>query len=466
MVPDRVGVAFVESLMSRKKKTQEPSATPRPTRASSAAKRVDTAHVRADEAIASPVASAPAAPPARVPQRTEVLAVSGQAERKREAPLRLPEPLPAVTAQQVRTQATQLAAHLQRQQAAVDHREAELNARLATMENQLRSARLWLSERHAELAERKNDLDRRERDLSGREVDLRHPQRSVKKSLAPLAATVPEAELAERQAELDQREAELAAMATRLGDQLALADQSRDAQNAMRAIITCRENLERAEKSLAGEAAGLEHQRRQLTDERAAFAETIGADRQKLAEEQQRAIAEHDKTRRELKRQADDLTARQAALERMRADVARSQQDVLETRLATEELWARLCGTMAPAALTQSLAQIRLKLAEEQRMARSELSQQKAEIQALSARLAEQHQKLAQQRQDFQAWATERQRDLERQAGVLVAQQQHMDEQRAALADETAHWRSERFGLQQEIRRLTRQMSRTEIAAA
>ena len=41
-----------------------------------------------------------------------------------------------------------------------------------------------------------------------------------------------------------------------------------------------------------------------------------------------------DRMRQELKRQADELASRQNTLERMRADVARSQQEALEIRLA------------------------------------------------------------------------------------------------------------------------------------
>ena len=43
-----------------------------------------------------------------------------------------------MTMQQVGSQAAQLAAHLQRQQAAVDHREAEPTVRLAAMESRTR----------------------------------------------------------------------------------------------------------------------------------------------------------------------------------------------------------------------------------------------------------------------------------------------------------------------------------------
>jgi septal ring factor EnvC (AmiA/AmiB activator) len=144
-------------------------------------------------------------------------------------------------------------------------------------------------------------------------------------------------------------------------------------------------------------------------------------------------------------------------MEQMRADISRSQQEVLEIRLATEELWSRLCGSMAPAALTQSLARIRVELAQQHRLVRSELAEQKQEIQATSAQLAEQHQKLARRRDELQAWLDERQAELEKQAGALAAQEQRLAEERAELKRKRETWDSERFRLGQELRRLLRE---------
>ncbi|HEV3136652.1 MAG TPA: hypothetical protein VGZ26_02090, partial [Pirellulales bacterium] len=364
-----------------------------PPRATAAATRVDTAHLRAGgvaegESPATPIAEFAAAD----------------------------------IVQQVRSQAAQLAAHLQRQQATIDHREAELNARNAAFENQVRSARLWLNERHGDLGERAAELDRREQEVARREAESvlqAQPLRNRQGGSHP-AASEP-TELADRSAELDRRQVELDALAQRLADRLARAEQIEDVQLALRSLENRRDNLERAEKLLWAEQAEVERQRQHFAEERATYAEQTQADRGRLAQEQQRAVAEHDKARHELQRQSDEMAARQTVLERMRTDLARAQQESLEIRLATEELWARLCGTMAPAALTQSLAQIRLKLAEEQRLTRADLAAQRAEVQALSARLAEQHHKLAQQRDDLQSWAIERQKELEKQAGLLVA---------------------------------------------
>ena len=435
--------------MSQSEKTNDPAPDTIALARSSAATRVDAAHVRQDEAISGDFATAESD--------------GGQAVMSATAP----QMSVVATIQQVRAQAAQLAAHLQRQQTTVDHREAELNARLAGMEKEIRGARLWLNERHAELAQQKTDLDRRAREITERETALNRGAKGDRgRSRATEGSVSDEAQHAQRKSELDRREAELDAMQARLAAQFSAGEQAQDIEQAMRALATREKNLDRAEALLAGEQSQLEHARRQLADERARHAESAQADRQRLAESERRTIAQHDRIRHDLARQSDELAARHAALERMRADIARSQQEALQIRLATEELWARLCGTMAPAALTQSLAQIRLKLAEEQRLARDELARQKTELSALGARVAQQHGKLVHEREELQTWAVQRQKELEKHSGMLVAAQQRIDEERSVFHDQSAQWQEDRARLQAEIRRLLRQAHRVDCVAA
>lgn len=406
----------------------------------SPATRVDTAHVRPREAAA--------AEPVPAAEVANVAAQSPNAEATALATIR-----------QVRAQATQLAAHLQRKQATVDHREAELNARLAAMEKEIRGARLWLNERHAELAQQKAELDRRQRELDG-DGDVLGQAPAADRPAARVTG------LDARAADLDRRQAELDALAARLSEQLADSKGVQEIQRETSALEKRRENLDRIEKLLASEQSDVERSRRLLEEERASFAQFVQAERQRLSEDEQHAVADQDKIRRELKRRSDELTARHRALERMRSDIARAQSEGLEMRLATEELWSRLCGTMAPAALTQSLAQIRVQLADEQRLARRELAEQKAEVQTLSARLAEQHDKLAQEREELQNWAAERQKELARQAALLVAGNERIEHERAEFKDQQAKWTSERFQLQAEVRRLLGQLNRATNLAA
>ena len=407
-------------------------------RSAGAKLRVDAAHMHASQPAATAVAPA----------------VAGN------WPTQLGDSTTVAALQQVRSQAAQLAVHLQRQQASVDHREAELNARLAAMENQIRTARLWLNERESDLAARQVELDRRDIELSDREHGD-DPQ-GKKKPRGKQSADA----LAERAEELERREQEIESLAARWAERVAGAEQVEDVQHLLRSIETRSRNLELAEKMLADEQTALERERQALAEDRSTFTEQVQADRQRMAEDEQRAVSDRDTMRSELRRQAEELSARQAALERTRGDIGRMQQEVLDIRLATEELWAHLCGKMPPATVTQAIAQTRMKIAEEHRVTRNEVSQQKAEMQALGARIAEQHARLVREREDFQGWAIERQRDLEKQAAILVIQQQRAEHQFAEFQAERTRWQSERFRMQQEIRRLLRERERNEIMAA
>ncbi len=428
--------------MSEENKKSSPDSS----RADGAKLRVDAAHVHANQAPSAPSAAGVQA------------ALAGGWS----APMGDSTTVAAL--QQVRSQAAQLAVHLQRQQASVDHRESELNSRLAAMENQIRTARLWLNERQSELAVRQAELDRRELELSEREQQLDDATPGARKK--PRDKRYTNDELAERVAELDRREAEIESLAARWAERVAGAEQVEDVQQLLRSIEARSRNLELAEKMLAEEQTALERQRQALAEDRATFTEQVQADRQRMAEEEQRAISERDTMRAELRRQSEELAVRQAALERTRGDIGRMQQESLEIRLATEELWAHLYGKMPPATVTQALAQTRMKIAEEHRVARHELAQQKADVQALATRVAEQHARLVRDREDFQGWAVERQRELEKHAAMVVVAQERAEQEVAEFEGERSRWQSERFRLQQEIRRLLRERDHSDFMAA
>jgi hypothetical protein len=342
---------------------------------------------------------------------------------------------PQATAAQIRLQASQLAAHLQRQQATLDHREAELNARVAAMENQIRAARLWLDERQSDLSQREAEFSRRE-------------------AVVPAAgqSELSASDLTGREAELDRRAAELEAMASDLARRSTAAGAvaSADSFEAQRA------RLIEAEQRLESEQVEWQRRIRELQEQRVEFTSFVEAERQKLADQRRLAAEAREAERQEIKRQESDLANRTAALMGMRAEVQRAQQEALEMRLATEELWSQLSAQYPSAALAQSMAQIRLKLAEEFRLAKVELLKQRADIKQLAERLGQQHQKATEQRTQSQAWLNGRLQELEQYAGRIRTREQQVAAERASMRAEQAEWHAEKLRLEQEVRRLTR----------
>ena len=120
---------------------------------------------------------------------------------------------------------------------------------------------------------------------------------------------------------------------------------------------------------------------------------------------------------------------------------------------------------MAPAALTQSLAQLRVKLADQQRLAHQELAEQRAELEQLGRRLGEQHESLGKQKRELQEWVKRREEEIEEQAMRLVKREQSLDQQQTELKRLDKQWKHERHNYEREIRRLLSQLRRVEIAA-
>ena len=396
--------------------------------------------------------------------------------------------------QQVRAQAAQLAEHLRRQQAALDHREAELNARNGALEAQVRQARMWHTEQQHQFGELRAAADRRQQEL-----DVRAEEIAEAASACQTLRRQTEEELRRREAMLETRESVLAA---RLSEFASLKENSKAAlqqteshfarQEALLAeremqlnetVAACRlrdqqhdrraaelderwQRLAAAERLLGEEQADLTRARETLQAERAAWHDELASARHKLHEDRQDLTRNGERRRKLLERRRDDLEARRTALKQLRQEVARTQRETLEMRLVTEELWARLCGTMAPAALTQSLGQLRLKLADQNRLAQYELTERTKELQAWEARLNEQQQKVTVERGSVQDWVTCRTAEIEQQAAVLVAREQELDRQEMEMRKLRTQYHDERRAYMQEIRRLLRQSRETERDAA
>lgn len=347
---------------------------------------------------------------------------------------------PAATTEQVRLQAAQLASQLQRQQHEIDHRESELNARVAAMENQIRAARLWLEEQQAELNSREIELERRQKNSN-----------STRPTDAPNGRTFDEESLRLRAEELDRRAAELDAAGRQLADRF-----GGEGRGGLEALEAYRGQLEHSEKLLATAQGQWQEKFRDLAEQRAAFARFVETERKKLADERRRWGETHQQDARELKRQQSELANRQGALEALRADVVRRQQETLEIRLATEELWSQLSAEAPPAAIANSLGQIRLRLTEEFRLAKADLASERSTIKQLAEQVAGQHRQVAEKREQLQSWLASRLRDFEQLSSQLAERERQVEERRQAIESERSQWQAERFRLEQELRKLLR----------
>jgi septal ring factor EnvC (AmiA/AmiB activator) len=203
----------------------------------------------------------------------------------------------------------------------------------------------------------------------------------------------------------------------------------------------------------------------ELRDER----ERLSADekryRLELAEQRRRWELEAAEKRRELERHGEQLDFRRAAVKQEQDDLADAQREMLEMRLAVEELWTQLSGLVPPAVLTENLARLRNRLSEQYRLQQTELTAQKAELESLRADLAAESEKLRHKTDELRRWADLRNEEIERQAAFLTAREQELETQDADLHRQSQAWRQERGRLEQEIRRLENDLRRAGLEA-
>jgi chromosome segregation ATPase len=197
--------------------------------------------------------------------------------------------------------------------------------------------------------------------------------------------------LRSRQRELDHREAELNARialfdAESRSARLALSECEAEAA-ARDEVILIREQevAQRLARLAAAEAAAQRHTNQE---------ESHRAEASRDAAEHHRATADIDAKRRAVARRAEHLDQCRAELRRLRDELNQMHRDMLETRLATEELWTQLSGLAPASTLNRSLERTRAKLANQYRDANADLAERRNELEAIRVELARRYETL------------------------------------------------------------------------
>jgi len=314
-----------------------------------------------------------------------------------------------ITAEQLHLQALQLAELLRQRQQELDAREANLNSCIARWEAEQRAARL-------------NEIEQEAR-LNAQYDALKQKQCELEKLAAQLSTQ--QHELEQLKQALQEREQNL------------LAQERRLAKGEARF-------QKRLDRLAAAEAAQLRSVRQ--TEECLAGATELNALRERLVAEHQHALAELEAQRQAVERRAEQVAKREAALKQVREEMALLHRETLEIRLATEELWARLAGAAPPPKLTQSLAHIRGKLAEQYRLANAELAEEKEKLEAIHRQIVAEHEKLVRRKKDFDLWFAGREQECQQQAERLLACEQKLRRQMIRFRRQSHLWQLEKVG--------------------
>jgi len=420
---------------------------------------------------------------------------------------------PGIAFQRLQSQAAQLAAYLRARQGNLDQRQAELHSQIARFEHEARTTRLVLSEQASQLEERKQEMEQRLARLAAAEAAAERNRARTEDELARR-----EQSLANREAALEARSAEQQRVGRALDEHRAKAEREilaarqklehdravsiqlvrqllEGVERRRQAVETLAQrppeparpsgDLVRRERELRQAWEAVERKSRQLDEAEADLArsraeatrlgEQWAADRREarkqLEEERERMAAEHrrildalDGKRRALGRQSEVVDRSRAALADMRSELIQMHRETLEIRLATEELWIQLAGEAPPAVLTQSLGQVRAKLADDYRQSQAELAERKREIESLRGQLATEHQKLLRKKKDLENWAARRHDEAAKQAQRLLARERELARQAAHYEQQRRQWEAERLDDRQRLRRLEARLRHAEVS--
>jgi hypothetical protein len=398
---------------------------------------------------------------------------------------------PDVRREQLELQAAQLAEHLRERLREVDRREAQLNSRVAQFEADLRTSRVWLREQEHELAAREAELTRQLEDLqSGRlsagDSGESPPALAIANTPdVPGGISLPAQEIAEREQavilkenELRERRFELDRNVAALRHSQALWEQQQERESA--ALAKERERLaaefaerwaereaqlRQAETLLREQSLQIESDRKALLADRRAWDERRQAQETTLRERESAQRAQVDEQRERLAARSEWIERERAGVEQVRSDITALHRQALEMRLAAEQLWAQISGRMSPVEVTQSIAQIRRKLAEHYRLEEAELATRRRELIELGEKIAEQHRELGQMQTGLKAWLASRQDEIESQAQALEHREDELAREQEAIRQARHEWQSQRLGYEQEIRELAAQLREASAAA-
>ena len=400
--------------------------------------------------------------------------------------------------EQLRFEAEQLADHLRERLREIDRREAMVHARVAQLESDLRTSRIWLAERHAEFETREAELLARIAELEesaaqrGQEMEtaelvvearglefgeredlLRRREDDLRWLAEELQRR--EVELCHQRQEFDRQSAELsqaqqlwnehredverrwASECRRKEDELAL-DRAQVQQQLDRAFAEREEHIRTAEFLVNEHAEELERERAALLADQAAWQAQKAEQRQAI--EELRAAAEGELADRRLRLDARQqwIERQKTGLEQVRDEALSLHRQSLEMRLIAEQVWTQITGAIGPAQATQTIAQLRLKLAEQYRLEEDQLAARRQELVQLGERIGDQHRELTQLKNGVRDWASVRQAEIEQQAATLVERELTLDAQQQELLKARHQWDCERRAYEQQIRELTCQL--------
>jgi chromosome segregation ATPase len=245
---------------------------------------------------------------------------------------------------------------------------------------------------------------------------------------------------------------------SRISDPSTAGDLARDVFDELAALLAelhhRRQNIRQAESLLARAQLEVNELRQSLVAERTQFYAERQSQRRRIDEAERLADGELAARREALEVASQQMELRRAAVDQMRAELTIAQREMLEDRLATEELLAQLAGAVPPAELSRQITRTKTRLADFNRLQAEHIADERRRLEALAMEITRQHDSLATQKRELEQWLRRRQTDADTAAARLADHQTELEHQRDLLEKQRFDWEHERQEYQREIRRL------------
>lgn len=211
------------------------------------------------------------------------------------------------------------------------------------------------------------------------------------------------------------------------------------------------------ERSRLAALSDVERQRRRSEEERDAMVQDLAA-RQRRLRQQEASLAEL----------ASRLEDRSQRLGLLRAELDRTQGEILEQRLTIEEARAGLVRDPSAAETARArLEQARGDVQSWFERLRSQLNSERDKLETTSSEISDRQLQFRRDRAELEQWFASREADLqERSSGSVVGElQQTIELQQSQLAEFQERWRADRREAERSIRDLLDQLTGTDMTS-
>jgi hypothetical protein len=424
-------------------------------------------------------------------------------------------------------QARQIAEHLQKRYAELEHRERRLTAQLAQLDQERRSVRMWVSECEAVLQEREGQLVEREQLAETREttcLKLEHELQTRKAELLVRDKEMQEIQARWRaewerertvlQQEIDQKRVALQNEQVHFKlikeTQLAEIQQERglllnrirfqeehlqklrhDFETVQNSFHADKQRIQahqtetelqqhRRQNQLASyrvvleeRDAGVQRQQSLLAKTRKAGVEALMQDHQRLVTDQRDWQVVRDRQHQEFARQnemlrlnAENLEARQKRLIHLQLELEETNRRTLEMRLVVEAACAQLAQAVGPEAARQRIEAAQLALSDHYRKAREQIVGQRQELEQFRNVIATQRDELQAEQQTLADWMTKRDEELKSRAALVRQEQATATAREQAWQNMRESWMLEKLEAEAIIRDLLKRLDSENRSAA